>query len=164
MTAAWPGMAWKIRKPAPWGAFWRSRAFWLAAQSLSNVIKHSLIPLQTASNSGPGPLILMFLSITSSKPVRRIVWPLSAGSKSIVSPSLASVSAWRSEPGPLSFVLITVIVFARAGVAIAQSSSTQAAAKRIRITLAFTWTPDSPILTKSWWFSRAKAEMKFRST
>jgi hypothetical protein len=34
------------------------------------------------------------------------------GSKLIVSPSWASASACRSEPGPLSFVLVTVIVVA----------------------------------------------------
>lgn len=34
------------------------------------------------------------------------------GSKLIVSPSWASAIAWRSEPGPLSFPLVTVIVVA----------------------------------------------------
>ena len=29
--------------------------------------------------------------------------------KSIVSPSFESASAWRNEPGPLSFVLVTVM-------------------------------------------------------
>jgi len=41
-----------------------------------------------------------------------IACPLSDGSKLIVSPLTASASAWRNEPGPLSLVLVTVIVAA----------------------------------------------------
>ncbi|PYL74257.1 MAG: hypothetical protein DMF26_11630 [Verrucomicrobia bacterium] len=44
--------------------------------------------------------------------------------KVIVSPSFAMASAWRSEPAPLSFVLVTVMVAACAGIATAQSSTT----------------------------------------
>ena len=39
-----------------------------------------------------------------------IFCPLSDESKLIVSPSFTLTSAWRSEPGPLSLVLMTVIV------------------------------------------------------
>jgi len=40
-----------------------------------------------------------------------------------MSPSLAAAIAPRSEPGPLSFMLVTVIVVACAGIAIAQNSA-----------------------------------------
>ena len=43
--------------------------------------------------------------------------------RKLVSPSFASASVWRSEPGPLSFVLMTVMVAAYAAIAIAQSSA-----------------------------------------
>jgi hypothetical protein len=38
--------------------------------------------------------------------------PLREGSESIVSPSSESTGAWRSEPGPLSFVSVTVMMSA----------------------------------------------------
>jgi len=60
------------------------------------------------------------LSITRPPPVKTIV-PVTA--KAIVSPSLASTSACRSEPGPLSFVLMTAIVAACAGIANTQRNS-----------------------------------------
>jgi len=41
-----------------------------------------------------------------------MVWPFSDELKLIMSPSTASASAWRSEPAPLSLVLVTVIVAA----------------------------------------------------
>src|SRR5580765_5833108 len=63
----------------------------------------------------------MFVSIASSPLVRLIVCPLSAGSKSIVSPLLASASAWRSEPSPPSFVFVTVMTAPCADIPIAQS-------------------------------------------
>ena len=80
--------------------------------------------------------MVMFLSMASSALVRLMVCPLSAGSKLIVSPLFAA-SAWRSEPAPLSFVLVTVIVAARAAIAIAQSSATQIAAQPIGTILVF---------------------------
>jgi len=49
----------------------------------------------------------------------------------------ASASAWRSEPGPLSFVLMTVMVAAHAAIAIAQSSATQIAEQPIGTILVF---------------------------
>jgi len=76
----------------------------------------------------------MFLSIASSSLVRLMVCPLSEGSKLIMSLSFASASAWRNEPGPLSFVLMTVMV---AAYAIAQSSATQIAAQPIGTILVF---------------------------
>lgn len=53
--------------------------------------------------------IVMLLSITSLSLISAIV-PVTA--KSIVSPSFTSTSAWRNEPGPLSFALVTVMVVA----------------------------------------------------
>ena len=38
----------------------------------------------------------------------------------MMSPLLASASAWRSEPGPLSFVLVTLVVGVAVGVGVAQ--------------------------------------------
>ena len=61
----------------------------------------------------------------SSPLVSVIVWPLSAGSNWIMSPSLAAAIAPRSEPGPLSFMLVTVIVVACAGIATAQTNARQ---------------------------------------
>ena len=63
----------------------------------------------TVSTFGPGPEMVMLLLMKSSSLVNPIV-PVTANS--IVSPSFASVSAWRSEPGPLSFVFVTVMMFA----------------------------------------------------
>ncbi|PYL71148.1 MAG: hypothetical protein DMF26_20010 [Verrucomicrobia bacterium] len=57
------------------------------------------------------PLMVTLLSITSS-PLVKLMVPLTA--KLMVSPSLASASAWRNEPGPLSFRLVTVMMFAGA--------------------------------------------------
>ena len=56
------------------------------------------------------PLSVTLLSIASSAVVSVTVF--TEGSKLIVSPSWASASACRSEPGPLSFPLVTVIVVA----------------------------------------------------
>src|SRR5215831_8098787 len=74
----------------------------------------------------------MLLSITSSSLVNAMVCPFSDTSKFIVSPSLASASAWRSEPGPLSLVLVTVITFARAEITAVQTSAKQIRAHRLR--------------------------------
>lgn len=54
--------------------------------------------------------MVRFLLMTSSPDVSVIVQGQPLRSKSIVSPSAAPAIAWRSEPGPLSFVLVTVIV------------------------------------------------------
>ena len=54
--------------------------------------------------------MVMLLS-TSNSPLVKPIVPVMA--KLIISPSLASASAWRNEPGPLSFVLVTVIVVAQ---------------------------------------------------
>src|SRR6516162_10464360 len=57
---------------------------------------------------------MVMLFPTSSWPlVSVIVCPFSDELKLIVSPSTASASAWRSEPGPLSFVFMTVNVAPR---------------------------------------------------
>src|SRR6478609_5447386 len=52
--------------------------------------------------------MVRFLSTVNSPVVRVMVCPLRAGSNPIVSPSCASTSAWRREPGPLSLVLETL--------------------------------------------------------
>ena len=79
IVTVWPSITWKMRKDA------------FAARD-------------TARRSAPGPLMVMFLLITSSPLVRPIA-PVTANV--IVSPSLAPASASRSEPGPLSLVLVT---------------------------------------------------------
>src|SRR5438093_11938952 len=83
----------------------------------------------TARRFAPGPLMVIFLLITSSALVRLIA-PVTA--KLIVSLSCASASAWRSEPGPLSFVLVTVMVSARADMPIAQRTTKQIQARRLK--------------------------------
>src|SRR5437660_11211935 len=57
---------------------------------------------------------MMTLLFTSSSPLVRVIVPVTANV--IVSPSFAMVSALRSEPGPLSLVLVTTMVV---GVAVA---------------------------------------------
>lgn len=59
----------------------------------------------------PGPAIVRFLSTTSSPPARVIV-PTTPNA--IVSPGAAVAMASRSEPGPLSPVLVTLRVAASA--------------------------------------------------
>src|SRR2546430_15081480 len=81
--------------------------------------KDAFAARDTARRFAPGPLMVMFLLITSS-PLVRLIAPVTA--KLIVSLSCASASAWRSEPGPLSFVLVTVMVSAEADMAAAQTS------------------------------------------
>ena len=61
--------------------------------------------------------MVTFLSTNNSPPVRLIV---PATAKLMVSPSFALASACRNEPGPLSFVLVTVIVVACAWITTAQ--------------------------------------------
>src|SRR6516225_4813534 len=68
----------------------------------------------------PGPLMVMFLSITSSEVVSPMFRPFSIESNWMVSPLLASASAWRNEPGPLSLVLVTLVVGVAVGVGVAQ--------------------------------------------
>src|SRR5882724_6485706 len=84
---------------------------------------------ETARRFGPKPLMVMLLLMTSSALVTEMVCPLSEGSKSIVSPSCESTSACRNDPGPLSFVLVTVMVVAQADVPTAQTSSKQIQAR-----------------------------------
>jgi hypothetical protein len=72
----------------------------------------ALLPLMV-SWLAPGPLIVSVLLITSS-PLIRVMVPVTE--KLIVSPELASITAWRREPAPESFKLVTVIVAAHAGI------------------------------------------------
>src|SRR5712671_7216468 len=84
---------------------------------------------RTVSEFDPGPLMVMLLSITSS-PLVKLIVPVTA--KPMVAPSFASMSAWRREPGPLSFVLVTVMMFARADTAAAQRSAKHIRAGRFK--------------------------------
>jgi hypothetical protein len=61
-------------------------------------------PPSIASSSAPGPAIATFL-FTSTGPLVRASVPV--GSKQIVSPPTAAAIAARSDPGPLSFRLVT---------------------------------------------------------
>ncbi len=67
-------------------------------------------PPLTVSSPAPGPTIWRFLLMSSAPLVSVIVWPSSFEENWIVAPSLALMSAWRSEPAPLSLVFVTVIV------------------------------------------------------
>jgi hypothetical protein len=58
---------------------------------------------------GPGPFIVTFSSITSSALVNVMLCPCRAVAKLMLSPSWASASAWRNEPGPSSLVFVTVM-------------------------------------------------------
>src|SRR5205085_1896731 len=74
----------------------------------------------TARFAAPGPEMVM-LVLTSSSPLVSPIVPVTA--KLMVSPSLASASAWRNEPGPLSFVFVTVMVAAEAEITAAPTSA-----------------------------------------
>jgi len=65
--------------------------------------------LETVTVFGPGPFIVMFLSITSSALVNVMICPLRAAAKLMRLRSCASARTWRSEPGPLSLVLVTLM-------------------------------------------------------
>src|SRR6476646_1570768 len=75
--------------------------------------------------SAPGPEIVTFLATTSA-PLVRVIVPRTA--KVMRSPSCATASAWRNEPGPLSFVFVTVIVAACDDIIVIDSSSNTAMA------------------------------------
>src|SRR5436190_7582753 len=66
----------------------------------------------TARLPAPGPVITRFLLIDSS-PLVKVIAPVTE--KSIVSPEVAAAIALRNEPGPLSVVVVTVIVAAIPG-------------------------------------------------
>ena len=93
----------------------------------------------------PGPEIVMFLT-TTSPPLVSVIVPLTA--KVILSPSCATASAWRSEPAPLSFVLVTVMMAAPVCLAVAQSNNTLIRAKRIRLISAAAAQRINPIKTR----------------
>jgi hypothetical protein len=76
----------------------------------------------TARFAVPGPEIVTLLS-TSNSPLVSPIVPVTV--KVIVSPSFASASAWRSEPGSVSFVFVTVIVVACRQIGVMQSSNRQ---------------------------------------
>src|SRR5206468_991770 len=70
----------------------------------------------TVKRLAPGPVMVRFLSITNSPLVRVTVVTL--GAKLIVSPGEASRIACRNDPGPLSLMLVTVMVAAGVLVAV----------------------------------------------
>jgi hypothetical protein len=72
----------------------------------------ALLPLMVSA-AAPGPVIVRFLAITSSL-LKVMVLGLGKA-KVIVSPGAASAMACRKEPGPLSLVLVTLIVAAWTG-------------------------------------------------
>src|SRR6266571_1036669 len=91
----------------------------------------------TARLAAPGPEMVMLLFTTSSPLVNPMV-PVTA--KLIVSPSFTMASALRSEPGPLSLMLVTVMVSLRAVSATAQNNATQIAAELMFwVILIFIW-------------------------
>src|SRR5262245_38111825 len=69
-----------------------------------------LPPPLTFSRPAPRPRIVTSLVMFSSPLVSVIVWKSSCGSKAIVVLFLARAISARSEPGPLSLVLVTVSV------------------------------------------------------
>jgi hypothetical protein len=73
----------------------------------------------------------MTLWFTVKKPVVNVTVP--EIEKLIVSPSFASASAWRNEPGPLSFALVTVMVFA-----VCKEKTTATAAAELKSIAAIT--------------------------
>src|SRR5439155_9667599 len=87
----------------------------------------------TASTPAPAPLIVTLLS-TSNCPVVSVITP-EIPVASIVSPLFASASAWRNEPRPLSLVLLTMIVVARAEIVRTQARVKQIAADVTLLTL-----------------------------
>ena len=89
-----------------------------------------------ASRSAPGPLIVT-LVLTSNSPLLRLITP-EMPVASIVSPSFAIDRAWRIEPGPLSFVLVTTTTVACAESVSAQANVRQNATPWILITLLMT--------------------------
>jgi len=74
----------------------------------------------TARLSAPGPDSVIFLS-TSSSPLVRAIVPVMA--KVTSSPSFAMASASRSDPGPVSFVFVTVMISAKAGIGTVHSNA-----------------------------------------
>src|SRR5438067_13001898 len=78
-------------------------------------------PAVTVKRLAPRPVMMRFLLITNSPLIRVMVPRL--GAKVIVSPDEALRIACRNDPGPLSFVLVTGIVVACAGITTAQSSN-----------------------------------------
>src|SRR5204863_9977882 len=98
-------------------------------------IRNTRLPMfpSTASTSAPAPLIVTLVS-TSNSPLVRLMTP-DIPVASIVSPSFAIASAWRNEPRPLSLVLLTMIVVARAEIVRAQARVKQIAADVTLLTL-----------------------------
>ncbi len=80
-----------------------------AFPSLMSNTREVSLPL-TASLSAPGPSMSRLFLISSWSLISVMVWPLRLEAKTMVSPSLALLIVSRSEPAPLSRVLVTVRV------------------------------------------------------
>ena len=80
----------------------------------------------TARTSAPGPLIVTFVR-TSNSPLVSVMAP-EIPVALMVSPLFAIASACRNDPGPLSSVLVTVMIVASAGMVAAHNSAMQATA------------------------------------
>jgi len=64
----------------------------------------------TNSFCTPGPLMVSGLSTTSSPVLRTIVRGVANDASNVTTPpAVAQVSAWRSEPAPASFTLLTTV-------------------------------------------------------
>src|SRR5262249_30199993 len=87
-----------------------------------------------AKTSAPGPLMVSAL-LTSNAPLVRLITPETPVA-SIVSPLFATASASRNDPAPLSFVLVTGIIFATADNHRAQAAISQTPGALLRITLS----------------------------
>src|SRR5207248_1069991 len=63
----------------------------------------------TVSTPAPGPLMFM-TPPRKSGPLVNLIVPVTPGAKLTMPKPPVSMIAWRSEPGPLSFVFVTVVV------------------------------------------------------
>src|SRR5262249_169654 len=75
--------------------------------------REPLLPLMAlplmAKRLAPGPEMVRPFLMSSSPLVSVMVWPFRLGSKLMVSPLCADAIAARSDPGPLSLVVVTVL-------------------------------------------------------
>src|SRR5579859_4412991 len=103
-----------------------------ALSSISNTVDARLP--STATLGAPEPSIVTLVPMTKLFPLSRIVFPARLGAKSIVSPSDALASAWRSvHPGdvpgvhdpPMSSLLVTVNVLAACIGALSSSNANE---------------------------------------
>jgi len=99
-----------------------------SAEAISNDTARA--SFSTDNFSAPGPLIVTVL-VTNSSPL--LVDGAGNVASLMVSPSFASATACRSEPGPLSFVFVTVMVFACALAAASHEALKQPASRILQL-------------------------------